>query len=181
MKLQFLSFDAIFAIVIFTFAVSLLAFIWYTINSQISVASGTNYENMQLQLESLSERILGTGYPVGWYSKIDASNGQTWSNISIGIGTGIPGQISSAKLATFASMANGNYLATKQLVGVSFDYYIVISSANYHLAIGKVPIRLSGGSLPGVTQQVTTKSVTVNGQPATMQLYVWTNSSFGIG
>lgn len=181
MKLQFLSFDAIFAIVIFTFAVSMLAFVWYTINSQASISTGTGVQSMQLQLESLSERILSPGYPAGWYSMIDTSNSLTWTNISAGLGNGMNGGISSAKLGTLSSMANGNYPATKAILGVQFDYYITISSNNYNFAVGKKPKPQLGSALNGVTQQVTNKQVVINGQAANMQILIWTNSSFGIG
>ncbi|MDE1845719.1 MAG: hypothetical protein KGH53_00325 [Candidatus Micrarchaeota archaeon] len=181
MKLQFLSFDAIFAIVIFTFAVSLMAFVWYTINSQTSISTGTSIQSMQLQLESLSEKILGTGYPSNWYSIADPANSLTWSNLTVGLGNGATGVLSQNKVNALFSMANGNYLATKPLLGVSFDYYIVISSSNYNLAIGKKPAPLVGSALNGVTQQLTNKAVVINGQGANMQIFIWTNSSFGIG
>jgi len=181
MKLQFLSFDAIFAIVIFTFAVSLMAFVWYTINSQAAISTGTSIQSMQLQLESVSEKMLGSGYPINWQSNVDASNSLTWANISAGIGNGFSGTISYQKATTLAAMANGNYLATKPLLGVAFDYYITIKSASYYVAIGKKPAAQSGTALNGVTQQVTNKAVTINGQPANMQIFIWTNSSFGIG
>ncbi|MGI0141339.1 MAG: hypothetical protein ACREBF_01660 [Candidatus Micrarchaeales archaeon] len=182
MKLQFFSFDAIFAIVIFTFAVSLLAFMWYTINSQIAVASSGGVQSMQIQLESLSERILGNGYPADWYSIVDTGNTLTWSNISIGIGNGASGAVSMQKAAAFASMANGNYPLTKSLLGTGYDYYITIATSNYQIAIGKKPIPQIGGPLnSGLTQQTTSKAVTINGQAANMQIYIWTNSSFGVG
>ncbi|MDE1762224.1 MAG: hypothetical protein KGH78_03460 [Candidatus Micrarchaeota archaeon] len=181
MRLQFLSFDAIFAMVIFTFAVSLLAFIWYTINSQIAIGSGNSVQGMQLQLEAVSEKILGTGYPQNWYSTVDTSNSLTWANISVGLGSGVGGAISNSKLAAFSSMANGNYLYTKPLLGVGYDYYIVISTSAYQIAIGKKPAPQVGSALNGVTLQSTSRSVTINGQPANMQIFIWTNSSFGIG
>lgn len=181
MKLQFLSFDAIFAIVIFTFAVSMMAFVWYTVNSQSSIATGTGVQSMQLQLETLSEKILGTGYPINWYSGIDTSNSLTWVNLSAGLGSGPLGTLSYNKVVTLAAMSNGNYPATKPLLGVSFDYYIVIKNNNYYLTMGKKPVPQIGTALNGVTQQVTNKAVTINGQPANMQIFIWTNSSFGIG
>lgn len=181
MKLQFLSFDAIFAIVIFTFAVSMLAFVWYTINSQASISTGAGTQSMQLQLESLSEKILGPGYPANWYSLVDTSNTLTWANISVGLGSNTGGSLSPLKLATLASMSGGNYLYTKPLLGVGYDYYIVISTSGYRVAIGKKPAPQIGSALNGVTIQSTSKSVTINGQAANMQILIWTNSSFGIG
>ena len=38
MKMQFWSFDVIFAIVIFSVAITILAFTWYDINNQLSLA-----------------------------------------------------------------------------------------------------------------------------------------------
>lgn len=181
MKLQFLSFDAIFAIVIFTFAVSLMAFVWYTINSQVAISTGTSIQSMQLQLETLSEKILSPGYPLNWYAVADTSNSLTWANMTVGLGDGVSGQLSQGKVTALASMAGGNYPSTKSLLGVSFDYYILISTTTYNLGIGKKPQPQSGSALNGVTQQVTNKAVTINGQPANMQIYIWTNSSFGIG
>ena len=181
MKLQFLSFDVIFAMVIFTFAVSLLSFTWYTIDAQIGVTSGTSVQSMQLQLEATSEKILSPGYPSNWNSVVNPTNSLTWGNVSMGLGNGATGAISTGKLFTFSAMSSNSYAATKALLGSSYDYYIVIKSASFTIPIGKKPTPAIGGALNGVTVQSTSKAVTINGQAANMQIYIWTNSSFGLG
>ncbi|MDE1824838.1 MAG: hypothetical protein KGH61_05360 [Candidatus Micrarchaeota archaeon] len=181
MKLQFLSFDVIFAVVTFAFAVSMLAFVWYTINSQLAISSGTGVQNMQVELQAVSDKLLGTGYPNNWYAAVTISNTITWSNMSIGLGGQTPGLLSLGKVMTFESMANGNYLATKPMLGVEYDYYVTIQGTNFIIPIGRKPSPFPSGGLNGVTVQSTTKAVTINGQSASMQIYIWTNSSFGVG
>ena len=181
MKLQFLSFDVIFAIVTFAFAVSMLAFVWYNINSELDLSSGTGVQNMQIELQSFSDKLLGSGYPNNWYAGITVSNTLTWSNMSIGLGGAAPGSISLAKVTAFESMASGNYLATKPMLGVEYDYYVTIRGSNFIIPIGRAPSPSPGSGLNGVTVQSTTKAVEINGQSASMQIYIWTNSSFGVG
>ncbi|MDE1804580.1 MAG: hypothetical protein KGH59_02245 [Candidatus Micrarchaeota archaeon] len=181
MKLQFLSFDVIFAMVIFSSALLLLAFTWYSINTQIGIVSGTSVQNMQLQLDGVSEGILGQGYPHNWNSVVDPTNSVTWANVSIGLGSGVPGTLSQSKVFTFSAMASNSYASTKAQIGTAYDYYIVIQGSNFNIPIGKPPSSPVGGVLNGATVATTTKSVTINGQPAKMQIYIWTNSSFGLG
>lgn len=185
MKAQFLSFDAIFAIVIFIFAITILSFVWYTTNSQYSlIASGTT-QNIQMQLEQLSERLLGPGSPSNWYGGIltnfsslsPSGTPSWWGNISIGLGTGSPGNLSMQKIATLSSMANNNYQATKSLLGVGYDYYILIRGNGFLIQIGSKPKPFNNI----LTVETSAKGVVLNGQPAQMQMYIWTNSSFGIG
>ncbi len=178
MKAQFLSFDAIFAIVIFLFTVSLLSFVWYTTNAQFSIISGGATQSTQLQLQELSERLLGPGSPSNWYTGLITNSSSTWGNISIGLGgAGASGNLSMQKITTLASMSNSNYQVTKPLLGVGYDYYIVINGRGFSIQIGSKPKAFNNL----LSIQTSTKSVIVAGQPAQMQMYLWTNSSFGIG
>jgi hypothetical protein len=176
MKAQFLSFDAIFAIVIFTFAVSLLAFVWYDVDAQISVTSVTSSQNMQAQTQTVAERLLLSGFPSNWNAVVSTNSSATWANVSVGLGNGAPGNLSIDKVLALAAMANDNYQSTKPLLGVSYDYYIVIKGSNFYIPIGAKPsvVNLI------LTQQVTTRPVTINGAPAQMQVFIWTNSTFGV-
>lgn len=176
MKLQFLSFDAIFAIIIFTFAITILGFVWYSISSQLATAYGTGTSAMQVQLEYLLENLLTQGYPPNWQSVVGTTNTLTWTNVSVGVGNGKPDQIDMNKFMTLMSMANNNYQATKQLLGIGFDYYVTLNVGS-----ASVPIGLNPTKNGAVSIQVANKAVTVNGQSANLQIIVWTNSSFGIG
>ncbi len=176
MKAQFWSFDVIFAMVIFAVAILILTYVWYNINNQFSLAYGNGVGNMEEQLNELSVRLLSAGSPPNWNSVVNVTNTSTWSNVSIGLGSGQSKVLSMQKIMTFSSMANYNYQATKQPLGIGFDYYILITGKNF-----VIPIGLNPNTNGAVTVQVQTEPVIIDGNSATIKIMVWTNSSFGIG
>jgi hypothetical protein len=178
MKAQFWSFDAIFAMAIFVAALVLLTFVWNSISNQFSLASGFGVVSMQAQLQGLQNRIALQGTPASWNSYINVSSIPTWSNVSIGLGTGSGSSLSVNKIMAFMAMSDHNstaYQATKPLLGVGYDYYITISENNVTLGFGIAPYTHSPTSI-----QVAMQSVTINGVPAQMQIIVWTNKTFGV-
>ncbi len=174
MKLQFWSFDVIFAMIIFSFAVTILAFVWYSINNQFSLSYGYGVASMQMQVQSLAARLLTPGTPVGWSSIIVANNTSTWNNISIGL-LGSNGELSMQKLAALESMSNYNYEATKQAMGIGYDYYIIVNLQGINIPIGSSPYANNA-----LTIQVINEPISINGAPGNMQVLVWTNMSFGV-
>ncbi len=176
MKVQFWSFDVIFAMVIFSFTILILTYVWYGINSQFSIAYGNGVSNMEEQLGGFSVKLLSPGTPSDWNSVVNATNASTWKNVSIGLSSGAGGSLSTQKIATFSSMANYNYQETKPLLGVGYDYYVLIIGKNF-----VIPIGLNPNANGAVTVQVETEPVIINGNSATIKIMIWTNSSFGIG
>ncbi len=179
MRAQFWSFDVVFAMIIFGSALVLLTFVWMEISGQFSLSYGLGSQTIQLQLQSLQRRILLPGNPSSWYSQINTTNTLTWNNISIGLGTGTGSQLSPGKIATFASIGNYNsvsYQATKPLLGIGYDYFIIINSTNYTMTIGKSPFAYNPYAM-----QVARQSATLNGAPVRIQIILWTNKSVGVG
>ncbi len=174
MKLQFWSFDVIFAIVIFSVAITILAFTWYDISNQLSLVYGSGSTLMGIQAQTLIQNILSPGSPGNWNSMVNLTNVTTWGNVGIGLGEG--GSISSSKLYTFMAMANQNYEAAKQDLGVSYDFYIEIYNNNMNITIGKNPSENNA-----FTVDVATATSSINGSPVTVKALVWTNTALGIG
>jgi hypothetical protein len=178
MKAQFWSFDIVFAIVIFGIALVLLTFVWTSISNQYSLSYGMGSANLQAQLQSLQNRLLGTGTPSNWNSAVNVSNTLTWSNVSIGLGTGNGTALSQGKVMTFLAMSGHNataYQATKPLLGVGYEYYIVLYGSNMTMSLGMSPYRTTPTEM-----QVATQSATLNGAPVTIRIMVWTNKTFGV-
>ena len=175
MKAQFWSMDAIFAIVIFGVAMVLITFVWYNVTNQFALANGNGVSNAQSQLQSLETRLVAPGSPSNWYSSINVSNTITWNNISIGLGGSGQGNLSRQKIYTLIAMTNTNYQATKQELGVGYDYFITLNGGNYNLTIGSNPALKNA-----TTEQVAEVPVTINGASAQMQIIVWTNTTFGV-
>ena len=175
MRAQFWSFDVVFAMVIFGVAIVLLTFVWTGISNQYSLSYGTGLVNLQAQLQSLQNRILGPGTPSNWNSALDVSNTLTWSNVGIGLGTGNGTALSPNKVMTFMAMSNSAYQATKPLLGVGYDYYIVIYGSNIVLSLGASPYMSKA-----TTTQVAMQSATLNSVPVRVQIMIWTNKTFGV-
>lgn len=174
MKMQFWSFDVIFAIVIFSVAITILAFTWYDINNQLSLAYGSGSTIMGIQAQTLIQNILSTGSPGNWDSMVNLTNVTTWGDVGIGLGSS--SGISPAKLYTFMAMANQNYEAAKQSLGVSYDFYIDIYNSNMNITIGRNPAHNNA-----FTVDVATATSEINGSPVTVKAMVWTNTPLGIG
>jgi hypothetical protein len=174
-KAQFWSFDLIFAMIISLFALVLLSFTWYNINSQLSLASGFGSGSLSMQAQAEGTQLLSQGRPVNWESVVDISNTLTWYNISIGIGNGTAGGISMNKLSTLEAMASYDYQATKEAMGTGYDYYIVLQGNSTSMSIGMNPQASKATDI-----QVFSEPVVVEGVPENIKIYIWTNSSFGI-
>lgn len=189
MRAQFWSFDVIFAIVIFGTAIVLLGYVWNTMSNQYALSYGMGSANLQAQLQSLQNRLLGPGTPPNWNSALNVSNTLTWSNVSIGLGTGNGTALSPGKLMAFMAMSDyvpantpanspyysSSYQSTKQLLGVGYEYYIVIYGSNLTMSFGAPPF----GSKSTATQ-VATQYATLNGAPVRVRIMVWTNKTFGV-
>ncbi|MCW6159864.1 MAG: hypothetical protein LVQ95_02130 [Candidatus Micrarchaeales archaeon] len=175
-KGQFWSIDVIFAIVIFTVAITILSFTWYNVNTQLSVAIGGGSIIAQLQAHMLADNIFSTGTPPSWQSVVNTTNTSTWKNISIGLGSA-PGStnISTSKLYTFVAMASYNYQATKQKLGVGYEYEIIINGSAINITIGRNPN--ANGAL---TTFVEKRSAFLGGNPVNVEVLVWTNSTLAV-
>ncbi len=174
MKAQFWSIDVIFAIVLFSIAIVIITFVWYSISNQFAIANGYGVGSMQAQLQGLESRIVSQGHPSYWNSAVDVSNTITWANMSVGLADG-QGSLSTGKIMTLMAMASTNYQATKQDLGVGYDYYIVIKSNTFNVNMGLNPKGHNATSI-----QVATLPIVAGGSPGYMQLLVWTNTTFGV-
>lgn len=180
-KGQFWSFDVIFAVIIFSFAITILAFTWYNISSQLALGYSNGSGIMQQQLQSLAQSLLSPGVPTYWQGTIDTANGLTWGGVYAGLAQGQSGAVlSPAKVYALLSMSNTNYQATKQVLGVGYDYYITITSGS---KIGS-GINISIGSSPfnkgALTIYVANRNAVMNGVPVNMRLMLWTNRTLAV-
>jgi len=178
MKAQFWSFDVIFAMVIFGTAIVILTFVWSGASNQYSLAYGLGVVNLQAQLQGLQNRILMQGTPSNWNSFINVSAPSKWPSMSIGLGTGNGTALSPNKILTLMAMSSHNatsYQATKSLLGVGYDYYIIIYGDNVNIRLGMAPYKYKATAI-----QVASQSASLNGMPVKMQIMVWTNKTFGV-
>ena len=179
MRAQFWSFDVIFAIVIFSVALTLLTYTWYDVNTQLSLSYGNGATIMQMEQQSLASILLTPGSPSYWNSEINTSNESTWRGISAGLANS-PGStvLSPAKVYALAAMASTptGYQQSKQVLGVGYDYYIAIKGGSFNITIGENPV--ANGAL---TTYTSTGHAFLGGVPVAVQVDVWTSQPFGVG
>ncbi len=175
MKLQFWSLDAIFASVIFGTAIIIMTFVWYNVSNQFAITNGYGVESIMGQLQGVEAKLLGQGAPSNWNNIINPSNITTWDNMTVGLSTGNPLNMSTTKIFSLMAMSNYNYQSTKQALGVGYDYYITISNSQFNFSMG-----LNPNGRHSMSDQVATVPVIVGGSPATMQIILWTNTTFGV-
>lgn len=178
-KAQFWSFDVIFAIVIFTVAMTILAYTWYNIDNQLALSYGSGTETMQFETQVLVEKLLTPGTPADWSSLINTTNPSTWKDVSIGLTSSRnSSSISPQKVYTFMAMANYNssdYQATKTIVGIGYDYYITISGRDINIGIGENP-----ASHNALTTYVYKARSVFGNEPVLVKVIVWTNEPVAI-
>jgi hypothetical protein len=168
----------IFSLIIFTVAISLLSIVWNSMSSQYELTYGLGTGLMQLELNNLVQSLQGQGIPNNWNNAVGVNSVATWSNVTIGLGSGSAGTISVDKAMALMAMSNYNYQATKQLLGVSYDYHIVIDSpGQFNISMGADP---AAGNSTAV-QYAVVPVVLDNGAAASMEIEVWSNTTAGVG
>ena len=176
MKAQFWSFDVVFAIIIFSIAITILAFTWYNINNQLALGYGSGSVLAQLQAHELAQMLMSPGSPSSWQSGVNTTNTATWANVSVGLSSA-PGSenLSTSKLYALSSMAGYNYQATKQSLGVAYDYYIIIAGGAINMTIGSNPS--ANGALSVYVEK---RNAFLDGTPVTITVLVWTNQPLAV-
>ena len=175
-KAQFWSFDLIFAMVIFSVALTILAFTWFSVTNQLALSYGGGSSLFQLRTDSFTQTVLSEGSPTDWYDVINTTNSLTWSGITVGLGASQTNTtLSSAKIDALISMQSYDYNATKQALGAPYEYFITITSperygAGINMSIGKNP-----ASFNAVTIGTETRSAVLNGRPVSVSVELWTN------
>jgi hypothetical protein len=180
MKLQIWSLDLIFAVVIFSFTITVVGVTWLHISNGLAASYGNAQGVAYIQASSMSDTLLSAGAPIDWQSAINTTNSLTWRGVTPGI-VAVSGQtqISTPKLYAFLSMASANYTATKPLFGLGSDYYIIISSPGQgisNITIGRNPITYNASTI-----SVGRRSASLNGNPVWVTVEVWSNSTSGAG
>ncbi len=172
MKAQFWSFDVVFAMVVFTIAITILSVAWLNINNQLSVAYGNGASLSQVDAQALIQNLFTTGYPSDWQARINVTNTTTWNNVSVGmVANQGSANLSSSKIYTMLAMTETNYQAMKQELGIGFDYYIMIYGSSVNITMGRSP-----GTNYTYSIYVEKRGAFLNGAPVTVEAIVWSNS-----
>ncbi|MCL5430072.1 MAG: hypothetical protein M1504_01175 [Candidatus Marsarchaeota archaeon] len=170
-KAQFWSFDVIFAIVIFSIAITIVGVAWYNINNQLSLSYGNGATIMELQAKSLIQGLFSVGSPSDWQAAVNTTNTLTWYNVSAGFASEpLSSNLSMGKIYTLMAISNYNYQQSKMALGIGYDYYITINGGIFNITMGKNPA-LNGA----VTVYVEKRSAFINGEPVKVTAMVWTN------
>jgi hypothetical protein len=180
MKLQIWSLDLIFAVVIFSFTITVIGVAWLHISNGL-IGSYSNAQGILfMQATAMSDTLLSSGSPAIWQAAVNTTNSLSWAGVVPGIEAS-PGQpqISPQKLYALMSMAAANYSATRSLFGIGNDYYIVISSPGQGIAnitIGRNPLNYNASTI-----FVNRRSAILYGNPVALQVEVWSNSTATAG
>jgi hypothetical protein len=180
LKLQIWSLDLIFAVVIFSFTVTIVAVAWLHISNGLSSSYGNSQGIIYLQSTAMSDTLLSTGAPADWVSIVNTTNSLSWRGLAPGIITA-PGQsqISPAKLYALESMVSTNYTATKPLFGLGNDYYIIIGSPGKGIA--NITIGHNPSAYNASTIYVNKRSAVLYGSTVPITIMVWSNSTSDAG
>ncbi|MGC8571852.1 MAG: hypothetical protein ACP5RI_01970 [Candidatus Micrarchaeia archaeon] len=176
MKGQFWSIDAMFGLFIFSIALVIAAFIWSTVNNQISTSLSSGATMIKLETQTFAASLLSKGSPSNWYSVVNTTNISTWQDIYIGLESNNQTKaISQNKLAALVSMSNYNYQATKQALGIGYDYYIDINGKTLNINIGKNPLTYNAVTIFKVNE-----FSYYDNEPVNVSIYLWSNTTLGI-
>jgi hypothetical protein len=180
MKLQIWSLDLIFAVVVFSFTITIVSVTWLHISNGLSSSYGNSQAVLSLQATSMADVLLSAGTPADWQSAVNTTNSLSWTGIAPGIATAAgQTQISAPKLYALLSMASANYTATKPLFGLGANYYIVVGSPGAgisNITIGRNPVAYNAS-----TVFVSRRAASLYGSPVLVEVEVWSNSTSSAG
>ncbi|MCL5433514.1 MAG: hypothetical protein M1538_00865 [Candidatus Marsarchaeota archaeon] len=176
LKGQFWSIDAMFGLFIFSIALIIAAFIWTSVNNQIATSLSSSTTIIKLETQTFALSLLSEGAPNNWYSVINTTNTTTWQNIYVGLeSSSKPKSISPNKLAALISMSNYDYQATKQSLGIGYDYYISIEGKLLDINIGRNPLAYNAITIFKVNE-----TSFYDNEPVNVEVYLWSNTTLGI-
>lgn len=169
---QFWSFDAVFAIIIFMSAITIIAIAWLNISNQLSLTTAGSAYIMQLQAQQVAQNMLSAGSPTNWQAIVSPNSTGTWTGIGVGLASS-PGSANlvPSKLYALQSMVNYNYTDAAQAIGTSYDYYITITGSTMNITMGKNPV--TNGA---VTTFLGKRDAQINGVPVQIEVFVWSAS-----
>lgn len=171
-KAQFWSFDALFAIVIFMAAITILALAWLNISNELALSSGGASYTMQLQAQAVGQNLVSAGSPADWQSVVSPSSPATWGSVGVGLAVSQGSQaLSPAKIYALQSMVNYNYSDAGPVLGTTYNYYIIINSSSFNITMGRNPTTSNA-----VTTFLNRKSAFVNGVAAQVTVFIWSGS-----
>ncbi len=170
-KAQFWSFDALFAIMIFSVAVTILALTWLNISNELSLSSSNQGFIMQLQAQDVAQSLVSPGSPANWQSTINLTNPSSWIDDGVGLGSSQGSSLSTTKLYALQSMVSYNYSAAGPALGTEFNYYITMNGGPFNVTMGDNPTTNNA-----VTTFLSRKSGVINGVPVKIVVYIWSSS-----
>ena len=180
-KGQFWSFDVIFAVIIFSFAITILAFTWSSINNSLSISNGNGAGLMQAQLQAMMQSVMSPGSPGNWQGAVNTTNPGSWQMVSAGLlESNGSMQLDPSKVYALQSMSNYDYQASKQALGVGFDYYITIKgSDNYGSGIN-ITMGRNPEDFRALTIYTDSAFSSLDERPVVVRAMVWTNTTLGL-
>ena len=171
-KGQFWSFDVLFALIIFSAAMTILAVAWLDLSSGLAITTGGVSYIMQLQAQAVAQNLMSPGSPGNWPSLINPTAQSTWSGVGAGLTSSLgSASLSSAKIYALQSMANYNYTAAGPEIGTTYNYYIMITGSAVNITIGRNPTTSNS-----VTTFIAKRSALLNGVSAQVVVYIWSGS-----
>jgi len=175
-RAQFWSFDALFAMIIFVAAITILSLAWFNISTELSLSSGSISYIMQLQSQAVAQNIVSAGSPQNWQSIVNLSAPITWERVGVGLASSQgSSSLSPAKLYALQSMVNSNYSTAGLELGTDFNYYITIDSSQFNVTMGMNPVTSNS-----VTTFLNRKSAYINGVPVEISVYIWSGSTSSV-
>lgn len=160
-KAQAWGIDLIAGLMVFLAALA----IFYTFSVNYSGDSDEIYEKMIYRSEILTDIILSEGYPEKW----NKTNVET-------IGITDQGKINQTKLDYFYELAEDNYVLSKNLLDIEYDYFIKFDS-NIKInnsvveGIGKTGTDVDNIDSKNLIKK--TRFSVYENKPCTVYIYIW--------
>jgi len=166
-KSQAWGIDLMAAMVIFIVAITV--FFVYSLNQSGEVRS--IIEDLSYDGKIFSNDLLSEGYPDNWDE-----------NDVIKIGLTNDGKINDTKLERFYNFSQNNYLRTKVVFNLKYDYYFFLED---NMTIGSLEVE--GIGKPGITKSYiennasnlikVTRLMVYENKPVTAYIYIWEETS----
>jgi len=173
------SYDLIVASIIFVIAMGILAFFWWSAQTNIS----ENKDLIAKESIKVSDTLMSPGIPPNWNELVDVNNPSTWSAIQqAGIAQSWDNNMLSIdKLYKFSQISLRNYSFAKTKLRSRYDFFFELIGINQSV---ESRLKLNGTDIIGGKQYSETTSKTIakvdrvviyNNSAALLKVYTWSD------
>jgi nitrogen fixation-related uncharacterized protein len=185
---QVWSYDLIVASIIFVIALSILAFFWWSVRTNLA----EDKEAIVRESLKVSDVLMSPGIPENWNDLVNLSDSTTWSQVEqIGLAQSWDNHsLSVDKVYKLINMSSANYSYVQNRLRSNYNFYMEFKFRNTSNNNGEQPLLMNNSPIFAGIDKVYNNDSTVkalarddriavyNNSIVIMRLYLWSDSTY---